>query len=108
MPAPVQGERVCAYIELKEGVESFTKKEAWALMEAEKVARYKWPDRVELIQGLPARPRARSSKNVLRKQIAEKLKAERAQRGAQGRGGGGGLGVGCAVTAVTMEGHTSS
>jgi hypothetical protein len=69
MPAPVQGERVCAYIELKEAVESFTKK----------VARYKWPDRVELIKGLPRTPTGKVIKNVLRKQIAEKLKAEAAK-----------------------------
>jgi len=81
MPAPVQGERVCAYIELKEGVEPLTKKEAWELMEASKVARYKWPDRVEIIKGLPRTPTGKVIKNVLRKQIAEKLASERAARG---------------------------
>jgi len=83
MPAPVQGERVCAYIELKEGVAPLTKKEASELMEANKVARYKWPDRVEIIKGLPRTPTGKVIKNVLRKQIAEKLAAERAARGKQ-------------------------
>ena len=81
MPAPLQGERVCAYIELKEGVESLAKKEVWELMEAEKVARYKWPDRVEIVKGFPRTPTGKVIKNALRKEIAEKLKAERAQKG---------------------------
>jgi non-ribosomal peptide synthetase component E (peptide arylation enzyme) len=80
-PAPVQGERVCAYIELKEGAEALTKKEVWELMEQHKVARYKWPDRVEITAKLPRTPTGKVIKNVLRKQIAEKLAAERAARG---------------------------
>jgi non-ribosomal peptide synthetase component E (peptide arylation enzyme) len=83
MPAPVQGERVCAYIELKEGIEALTKKEVWDLMEEQKVARYKWPDRVEISARLPRTPTGKVIKNVLRKQIAEKLAAERAGRGAR-------------------------
>ncbi len=83
MPAQLLGERVCAYVELKEGVETLTKKEAWELMESEKVARYKWPDRVEIIKALPRTPTGKVIKNLLRKQIAEKLAAERAQRGSQ-------------------------
>jgi acyl-coenzyme A synthetase/AMP-(fatty) acid ligase len=47
------------------------------------VARYTWPDRVEIIQGLPRTPTGKVIKNVLRKQIADQLKAERAARGAQ-------------------------
>ncbi len=83
MPAQVQGERVCAFVELKQGVESFTKKEAWQLMEAEKVARYKWPDRIEVVKDLPRTPTGKVIKNVLRKQIAERLAAERAHRASQ-------------------------
>jgi non-ribosomal peptide synthetase component E (peptide arylation enzyme) len=67
---------------VKEGAEPLTKKEVWELMEANKVARYKWPDRVETIQGLPRTPTGKVIKSVLRKQIADKLKAERAARGA--------------------------
>jgi non-ribosomal peptide synthetase component E (peptide arylation enzyme) len=81
MPAPVQGERVCAYVELKEGVEAFTKQEVWGFMEAEKVARYKWPDRVEIVTKLPRTPTGKVIKNVLRQEIAEKLAAERARKG---------------------------
>jgi acyl-CoA synthetase len=88
MPAPLQGERVCAYIELKEGVESLAKKEVWELMEAEKVARYKWPDRVEIVKGFPRTPTGKVIKNALRKEIAEKLKAERAQKGLKDVGNG--------------------
>jgi non-ribosomal peptide synthetase component E (peptide arylation enzyme) len=81
MPAPLQGERVCAYVELKEGVEPLAKKEVWELMETEKVARYKWPDRVEIVQALPRTPTGKVIKNALRKEIAERLKAERAKKG---------------------------
>jgi len=81
MPAPLQGERVCAYVELKAGVDSIAKKEVWELMETEKVARYKWPDRVEIVKALPRTPTGKVIKNALRKEIAEKLKAERANKG---------------------------
>jgi len=72
-----------AYIELKEGAEPLTKKEVWELMEAEKVARYKWPDRVEIVTSFPRTPTGKVMKNALRKQIAEKLKSERAKKGSQ-------------------------
>ncbi len=81
MPAPVQGERVCAYIELKDGAEALSKKEVWELMEANRVARYKWPDRVEISAKLPRTPTGTVIKNVLRKEIAEKLAAERLRKG---------------------------
>jgi acyl-CoA synthetase (AMP-forming)/AMP-acid ligase II len=81
MPAPVQGERVCAYIELKDGAEVLTRDEVWELMETEKVARYKWPDRVEIVKSFPRTPTGKVMKNSLRKEIAEKLMAERARRG---------------------------
>jgi acyl-CoA synthetase (AMP-forming)/AMP-acid ligase II len=80
MPAPVQGERVCAYIELKEGAGTLTKQEVWEFMEANKMARYKWPDRVEISAKLPRTPTGKVIKNVLRKEIAEKIAAERANR----------------------------
>lgn len=83
MPAPLQGERVCAYVQLKEGASDLTTKELWEFMKSQSVARYKWPDRIELVQDFPRTPTGKVIKNVLRKEIAAKLSAERAARAAK-------------------------
>jgi acyl-CoA synthetase (AMP-forming)/AMP-acid ligase II len=73
MPDPVLGEKGCAYIELKPGVETLTLEEIQAFMEQEKVAKYKWPERIEIIQQLPRTPTGKVLKYKLREEIAAKL-----------------------------------
>lgn len=73
MPDERLGERCCAYVELKPGEESLTIEEAQAFMEEEKVAKYKWPERIEIIEQLPRTPTGKVLKYVLRAEIAKKL-----------------------------------
>ena len=73
MPDPVLGEKGCAYIELKPGVETLTLEEIQAFMEQEKVAKYKWPERIEIIQQLPRTPTGKVLKYKLREEITAKL-----------------------------------
>lgn len=74
MPDERLGERCCAYVELKEG-ETLDLQEVQAFMQKEGVAKYKWPERVEIIKQLPRTPTGKVLKYVLRAEIAEKLKA---------------------------------
>jgi len=69
MPDPVLGERSCAYIELKPGVESLNVEEVQTFMGQEKVAKYKWPERIEILQQLPRTPTGKVLKYKLREEI---------------------------------------
>lgn len=75
MPDEKLGEKCCAYVELKPGEEPLTIEEAQAFMEQEKVAKYKWPERIEIIKQLPRTPTGKVLKYVLREEIAKKLEA---------------------------------
>ena len=78
MPASTQGERICAYIELKPDAETVTRKEIRDFMGEQKVARYKWPDRIEIVRKLPRTPTGKVLKKDLREDIAAKV--DRAKR----------------------------
>jgi len=71
MPDPTLGEKCCAYLELKPG-ESVTLQDVQAFMEKEKVAKYKWPERVEVIPQFPRTPTGKVLKYKLREDIAAK------------------------------------
>ena len=73
MPDERLGERCCAYVEPKEG-QALSLEEVQAFMEKEGVAKYKWPERVEIIKQLPRTPTGKVLKYVLRDEIAKKLK----------------------------------
>ncbi|MCD6153173.1 MAG: acyl--CoA ligase [Syntrophobacterales bacterium] len=73
MPDERLGEKCCAYVELKPGEKSLTLEEVQAFMEQEKVAKYKWPERIEIIEQLPRTPTGKVLKYVLRDEIAKKV-----------------------------------
>lgn len=73
MPDERLGERCCAYLELKEN-ETLTVEEVQAFMEKENVAKYKWPERIEIIKQLPRTPTGKVLKYVLRDDIAKRMK----------------------------------
>jgi acyl-CoA synthetase (AMP-forming)/AMP-acid ligase II len=73
MPDERLGERCCAYVELKPGEETLTVEEVQAFMEKEKVAKYKWPERIEIIEQLPRTPTGKVLKYILRDKIAKEL-----------------------------------
>jgi len=72
MPDPTLGERVCAYVVLREG-ETVTLSDVKGLMENGGVAIYKWPERIEIIKEIPRNPVGKALKTILRKELKEKL-----------------------------------
>jgi acyl-CoA synthetase len=72
MPDERFGEKVCAVIELKPGESTISLKEVRAFMEKEKVAEYKWPEKVVVVDKLPRTPTGKVLKYVLRERLARK------------------------------------
>ncbi|MEE8394991.1 MAG: AMP-binding protein, partial [bacterium] len=75
MPDPVLGERMCAYIVAKPG-KSVTLKEIQAFGIEKGLAKFKLPERVELVPDLPLSGFGKVSKKELAERIAAQLKAE--------------------------------
>lgn len=72
MPDERLDEKVCAYIVLKEG-NSLSINELNLFLEEKGVAKYKWPERIELIEAIPRNPVGKILKNVLREDIRAKM-----------------------------------
>jgi 2,3-dihydroxybenzoate-AMP ligase len=86
MPDAALGERACAYVTLRAGA-SFEIGEMRALLESRGVARYKWPERIEVLSAMPLTNVGKIRKAELRRDIESKLAAERgAQIPARGAG----------------------
>jgi 2,3-dihydroxybenzoate-AMP ligase len=77
MPDPVLGERMCAYVIPRPG-QTLTLPEVQRFLEGKDLAKYKWPERVELVPEFPLSPFGKVSKQDLTRRIAETLAAERA------------------------------
>ena len=75
MPDPVLGERTCAFIIPKPGMTVRLRELASFLSDAG-IAKYKLPERVELVEEFPLSPFGKVSKQTLTKRIAEKLHEE--------------------------------
>lgn len=75
MPDPEMGERTCAYVVTKDGG-PLTVEELAAHLDGLKVARYKFPERVEVVPRLPLTAVGKVDKKALREDIAAKLRAE--------------------------------
>lgn len=74
MPDRVLGEKMCAFVVLRAG-QSITLPEMTALLSEHGLARYKHPERLEIIPELPTSGFGKVQKNVLTARITEKLKA---------------------------------
>jgi 2,3-dihydroxybenzoate-AMP ligase len=74
MPDPALGERVCVYVVARAGT-SVTLEDVRGAMEAAGVARFKHPERLELVPELPATKVGKIDKKALRADIAERLAA---------------------------------
>lgn len=72
MPDPELGERVCVYVVTRPGAE-LTLERIRASMEETGVARYKFPERLVLVDELPATKVGKIDKNALRADIARRL-----------------------------------
>lgn len=78
MPDRTYGERVCAYIVPKKPGTSISVEELAKFLEQEGLAKFKWPERVEIIPDFPLTASGKLSKVILRQQIAQKLQSEAA------------------------------
>lgn len=77
MPDALLGEKACAYLSLRDG-DTFALDVMREFLAARGVAQFKWPERVELVRELPVTNVGKIRKSELRRDIAEKLAAERA------------------------------
>ncbi len=75
MPDPVLGERACAYVILRSG-ESLTLEDLTHFLEERRIAKFKFPERLEVVERFPTTAIGKISKNALRGDIAGKLNAE--------------------------------
>ncbi|MFM0019458.1 AMP-binding protein [Paraburkholderia azotifigens] len=80
MPDPEYGEKVCAFIIPKPGHPPISLPELTEFLQAEGLAKFKWPERVEIIAEFPVTASGKLSKVLLRKRVIERLEEERAQR----------------------------
>ena len=76
MPDPVFGEKSCAYVILHPG-ETLEFDELKVFMMEKQIAKFKLPERLEVVEELPLTSMSKVSKMDLRKDIAEKLAREK-------------------------------
>ena len=76
MPDPVMGERSCAYVTLAPGSQLDLKGLA-GFLENQRIARFKLPERLEVIERFPMTAVGKISKKDLREDIKRKLERER-------------------------------
>jgi 2,3-dihydroxybenzoate-AMP ligase len=76
MPDKVYGERVCAFITIRDGMTAPNVAELGAFLQREGMAKFKWPERVEVLTELPLTNAGKLSKPKLKELIVQKLAAE--------------------------------
>ncbi|MFI0404351.1 (2,3-dihydroxybenzoyl)adenylate synthase [Actinomadura sp. 3N508] len=81
MPDRILGERVCAFVVLSAGAAAPTVADFAELLLAKGLAKFKLPERVEVIQDFPRTDVGKISKKDLRELIARRLQEEQAQTG---------------------------
>ncbi len=82
MPDRTYGERVCAFVVPRPGAGTLTLPVLAAYLEQVGLAKFKWPERLEIIDDMPLTASGKLSKVILRQQIAQALKAEAEQAAA--------------------------
>ena len=75
MPDPLFGEKSCAYVILNKG-KTLQFEELKTFLLEKKIAKFKLPERLEIVDEFPLTSMAKVSKQELRKDIAEKLSKE--------------------------------
>ena len=75
MPDPVMSERACAFVTLKKG-KTFTFEDMLNYLKSKKIAMFKIPERLEIIESMPLAGAAKVDKKELTRLVTEKLKAE--------------------------------
>lgn len=75
MPDPIMGEKACAYISLNPG-EQLSFEEMVSFLKSKKIAPYKLPERLEIIDELPLRGYQKVAKKELQEDLLRKMKSE--------------------------------
>jgi non-ribosomal peptide synthetase component E (peptide arylation enzyme) len=78
MPDKVYGERVCTFITVRPGASAPTVAQLGDFLQQQGLARFKWPERIEVLGELPLTNAAKLNKPALKQLIADKLAAEAA------------------------------
>ncbi len=73
MPDPVLGERICIYVILREGWDHLDVPGLSRHMKQLGLAKFKWPEHIELIDELPLTKVGKLDKTTLRQRIKEKM-----------------------------------
>ncbi|TWH47882.1 medium-chain fatty-acid--CoA ligase [Sporomusa sp. KB1] len=76
MPDERLGERICAYLVLKDVTNGLTLDSVKAFFEEKRVAKCKYPERLEIVSSLPRSAAGKIQKFVLRQDIKNKLSQE--------------------------------
>lgn len=76
MPDPLYGERMCAFVVPREGAAAVTLNELGTYLAERGLAKFKWPERIEIVADLPMTSSNKVSKPLMREIIAAKVKAE--------------------------------
>ncbi len=76
MPDPTYGERLCAFVILRPGVPRIDVATIAQHLETLGLAKFKFPERVELVEGFPLTSSGKPSKPLLKEAIADLLKRE--------------------------------
>ncbi|MDP3494884.1 MAG: AMP-binding protein [Hyphomonadaceae bacterium] len=75
MPDPRLGERACAFVVLKPG-KSLTFRDAISFLEGKKIAKWQWPERLEIMDELPRSTGGKIAKGKLTEYVVNLLKME--------------------------------
>ncbi len=76
MPDPVFGEKACAFLTLRDG-QALTFEELKAFLLEQKIAKFKLPERLEILEEFPISPAGKILRRTLRETIDAKLAQER-------------------------------
>ena len=76
MPDPTYGERACAFVIPAPGAGAIGVPELGAFLEAQGLAKFKWPERIEPIDEFPLTSSGKLSKPTLRTMIEARLRAQ--------------------------------
>ncbi|SPC19540.1 AMP-binding protein [Cupriavidus taiwanensis] len=79
MPDRIYGERVCAFIVPKPPATSLSLPQLTEYLQQAGLAKFKWPERVEVVREFPLTASGKLSKALLRQQITQTLEAEAAR-----------------------------
>jgi non-ribosomal peptide synthetase component E (peptide arylation enzyme) len=81
MPDPIYGEKACAFLILRPGHSAPTIADLIAFVTAQGLAKYKCPERIEVLDTFPTTKVGKLNKPALRELIEQKLKSESSATG---------------------------